>query len=610
LAGLLIPSKNNRFSKLSLVVFILALATVSLGQPFGRFGYTEPTSLPGFILHRDGFMASTPGASFFRYQEAYSSYRPTSTSDIEQTAITSTAGLGPRKLKVNLLRPGFALYFETGFYFKLGDKQAPYLSWADGSVGEEVPTPECSWVLVSFRNQQPPMILSFEGAKTSVILTGSPGNWILRSVDTEPNWVRVTEPTGTQPQQTANAADLGLLVRRVTPNLDLWATPAPALKGVDIKSDSTSVIATWHFAKAGAFIPMPPLLASTGGYNATIQSPTRDSGASTEQGPLIASDSPDLTIRFPVQKIEPGRSLLANLQLQKLTAPSSLTDIPSVFRLAFDNLSPSTDRKSRMIANASSSTYFSDASMVPEPFTGQRLLTDATGKGSDVAAAYALLLQCNLSADRSAQDTNSILLSLSLRRDWGTWMPMCGDLDTQRRAAALMSLAYVMDGGDAARLEAAMLETGLCAQRGLQRWQAHRHMATESPFLEPLDDLRTQLFFTKVPLPADAFVQSLLTPVKCKSDAAVTTSMRGTDTVLQWVATDELPTELELFCSGDYHVEKGRNVDSFDLKQTPTGVRLKVMSVDVGPTEVVLKSAKNAPLPPYVVPPPYSEVRR
>jgi hypothetical protein len=589
------------------LLIVLAPAAV-IGQAFGRFGYTEPTSLPAFLLSHEGFRINARSADTFKYQTSYPDYKPVTTSDTGQTASLSTQGETPRKIKIELTSEGFSLFFESGFTFRVSSMQCPFLSWADGSVGQDVPTPEVEWILVSFRESQPPVLLLFPSGRAAVRVFGTAGNWSIRSVDVAPHWVKIIAPTGTASQSTSTASELGLLVKRVQANIAEWRDPSPQLKSRDIAQDDTSVTATWHFSRSGVTVPPAALYSVLGGYRAQVTSRTKDSGVLTESGPLIVTDEPDLVIRFPVRSIAKGRSVVSAFAAS--AQPLSGRDIPSLLERAWRNEFAGTSERERRAISDSTDAYIASARDYLEPFTSQKLPFDAHGAGLDVAAAHALLLQASLSADMGSKDQNPLLLSVLLRHDWPSWLLWSDDVDLARRATALASLACLLQGTPEGRLRGAMLEAGLSAQRGLNLWLSHRGMATTQMFLEPLDKLRDDLFFTGPAPEPSAFVKALQSPLRISSEMPVSAVQQGEVAVLSWMEKNLTEKVIQLNGPASMGVLACKNLSHADAVRMGNILSVKALPTDVGWCELHVNLPKGLLLPPYAPPLPYEEVRR
>ena len=212
----------------------------------GRFGYTESVDIPGFLVERKGFKVRQDQADWFGFEMPSKIWKPVATDEFSQTVQLTGAGLSPEKARFDLLGAGFSLYFRHGIGLKLTSIQAPYLGWDEGSVGPGVPTPNLQWVLVSFRDSQPPLLLAVQGPKEAFRISGKPGDWRLRSATPYQGWVRVTAPLGLRPFATNTASSLGALTLQVKPLLKYLMDPIPKLLGAEYVDEPTAVtVSLW-----------------------------------------------------------------------------------------------------------------------------------------------------------------------------------------------------------------------------------------------------------------------------------------------------------------------------------------------------------------------------
>ena len=267
---------RKKLRRASACVGLFLAVPLCFAQAFGRFGYTEKIAVASFDVSRVGFQTKHAASDAFRWENPSTWWRPLATSEYQQVVGLSGVGRSPSKARFDLFEPGFALYFGTGMGLHTASTAAPYLSWSEGSVGPGVPTPKVSWVMLSFRNAQPPLVLAFLGAPAALTLTGRSGDWILRADTLYQGWVRVVAPLGTQGFSANSAGELGRLVKEVAAEAEVWTEPAPQLLGVQVSDEPTAVTATWTFDRPGALVPTPITLAPYGAYPLKLQSRTRN----------------------------------------------------------------------------------------------------------------------------------------------------------------------------------------------------------------------------------------------------------------------------------------------------------------------------------------------
>lgn len=510
-------------------LFLFLLICLAPAQAFGRFGYSDAPPVAGFIVDKEGFVTKFGAADKFYFSQPAARWTVSGVSDIEER-IDLGAGSGPSDLNVNLLAPGFMLRFPKGFSLKLHSTSAPFLSWKEASVGENVPTPNSRWVAISFKTNQPPIVLGFLDSEVSVVVDGKVGDWTIHTAKPYSGWVRVALPYGTRPVATDSAASLGPLSLSAALSNELWWQPAPKLTDLKISEEETAIEATWTFDRKGAIIPSGAALANLGKYPLTIKSKSRRLDGFTEEGPVTVCEQETLSIRLPVNRIPLGRALTVGSPAMEPIGTVSGFDVSGVVELALENLLAARDMRSKKTAEDAVAELIQTADYIAEPHTNQRLPFAADGKGIDVIAANALLYQAFSMSTRPTSLDNSLLTSVGLRRDWYSWKIWCDDVKTSRRAGAFAALAGALCSEPERRLDAAMSQAGLAAERGLGVFlQRQAHVLDEPKYLEPLWTIRNTIFsMAQTPRHPSAFAATLLgdlrlfgdPPVRCTGDAA------------------------------------------------------------------------------------------
>jgi len=508
-------------SALSAVLF--AIACLAPGQSFGRFGYTDDVDVPGFTIARDGFVPRFGASEKFYFPEPASAWKVLDASD---TGEDLDMGFG--SLSANLYAPGFMLKFPKGFSLRLLSTSAPYLSWKDASVGEHVPTPDVRWIAVSFKQAQPPIVLGFLDSEVALQVDGHVGAWTIRTLKPYDGWVRVALPVGTQPIATDSAASLGKLSLEVAASNSLWWQPAPILKSLTVSDEDTAVEATWLFDRQGAVVPVGAALARLGNYPIEIKTLVRRLDGYTEEGPTTVTGQQALTIRFPVHRIPLGRPLAAG-------SPSTISlagtpGCPALAALALESLDAGRSSETVKAASKAVDDLIQGAQYTLEPHTHQRLPYASDGAGIDSLAAGALLWQAGEISTKPDSEDNSLLTSVNWRRDWYTWRIWTSDPACARRAGAFAAVAGAMCSEPARRLDAAIDQAGLAADRGLGIFLARAAGRVDGPkVLEPLWELRSTIFDkNQTPAAKCPFAETLYSQVRvfgtssvqCSGDAA------------------------------------------------------------------------------------------
>lgn len=471
----------------------LLFAGVAMAQPFGRFGYRALPLVPGFEIDRAGFRAKLPGAPALRFEQPSTYWKPVATSHLSQTAMLSGFHRAPTKFRCDLLAPGFLLHFNNGLRFKFASREAPYLTWNEGSVGTDVPTPAVRWAVLSFKEHVPPIALGFLDGEASVVVKGRRGDWSIESSAT--GWVRVALPYGTMPVSTESISKLGAISALMKRHDRAWWQKSPELDSVTSTQDATSCTVSWTFDQPFAVVPSPVILAPIAGYRVSAQTPLTRLDGFTEEGPLAYCVGNVLTVRFPVRRIGTGRALAVGTPKDESLASVSPFDAKSVAELALHNLMGRRDRVVRSAVADALGAYLADSSAQPEPHTGQPLLYQADGTGLDLVGAAALLSQSKESAESAEPPTNPFLVSLGLRRDWASWSILGVSREKARRAASCAAIASLLT--ESSVDEAAVWEAGLAGERGLNIFLRRKgRIAEEAVLAEPLRPVRQSAFFT------------------------------------------------------------------------------------------------------------------
>lgn len=502
--------ESRSLARLSTSLLILVGCAIALaGDRFGRFGYkvAEPTF---FEISSEGFRVRQAAADMFRFAKPADRWKVVSVSDVSQTVYLTDAADGPQKLRTDLLAPGMSLYVNKGMRLRLSSINSPIVSWREGSAEAGVRTPLGSWVLVSFRDSQPPVLFAFLDGVGQAIIEGKTGAWSLVVPDYK-GWVRVVAPLGDSPAPANTAAALGQLVETVVRDVDLYTGRTPNAVGRDVVADEAGLTVRWQFDLPGATVPQAAMLAPLGGYGLKVLTAVRkvvDDQAGA--GPWFVLPGKELQIRFPVRRVPTGRALFVGPPLGKVEPP---TKLEQVVELALAGSLSSADSSLKSLSRSTLDAFVSSAFYIEEPFTKQRLPFDASGDGLDRAAAHALLSQTLLVSEKGSSAENSLLTSLLWRRDWQTWTITGSDQNVGRRASAILAIACALSPEPERRLEGALLQAGLAAQRGLARWKARMAGQTAYPPLtEPLAEIRDSLFSFEEP--KDDYVRSLVSPIR------------------------------------------------------------------------------------------------
>ncbi|MEQ1822545.1 MAG: hypothetical protein ABL949_08545 [Fimbriimonadaceae bacterium] len=483
-----------------------------------------------------------PASDRFVFPRPLRGWKAISTSDTSQTVMTQPYVGCPSKLRQDLTSPGFSAYFDHGIRLKIGTLSSPILSWGgggslDGTAG--LPTPEVRWVVVSFRDNQPPLLFAFPWNKGSLKISGKTGDWVLSS-DSFKGWMRVAAPLGVMPFRTNSAAEMGRLEADVKAQEAFWTQPPPIPTDTAIFEDDSSLTVEWTFDRPGAVVPPPAFLSGLAGYPVQILSKTKRIDAPTLEGPLSVTETSSLKLKFPIRRVPLGRVIGVGPP-PKTIGTASYIDVAGVFELALANLYATTPKEVRVQAEETCAQYVENMPNTVEPHTGQRLPYGADGVGIDVLAAQALLMQSNISGDKPNSEPNSLFSTIMFRRDWLSWRIWGPDRRVSRRASAITAIAAALAPEADRRLDAAMLQAGIVAERGLGIWLKRSGLGDGKPLLETAEHIRADIFMPDDYRRLDNSASSLRSPLRLFG--AGTASLEGTTLTITpnrtgaWVGT-------------------------------------------------------------------------
>ncbi|MCH7904552.1 MAG: hypothetical protein IH944_08300 [Armatimonadetes bacterium] len=521
------------WARASISAAAVCFAALAVAQSFGRFGYSSIPQVPGFRLFQEGFRAQNPSSGLIRFASPWSG-TPVEVSERRATYVGERREGSPQKIRVDLRRPGFELYFPLGFRFTVSSPQSPYLTWPEGSAGADVPIPASKWFMLSFRTRQPPVLFVFDEFPVGVRITGQSGQWTIESTEHFEGWIRVCLPLGARETELLTAAQLGQAVKAIERDESFWTQKNPSLLDFRIRSDEDGVTAVWTFDRPGAVVPAAALLSRAGGYPIQILSGIRETSAELWDGVIAYTTEPKLAITFPMRRVPTGRALT-------IAAKDPLViegdDISALVELALSNLVASSRAGLAKDIDERLNRYRDAAVYTREANTGQRHPFAADGTGFDDFAARVLLWQSQLHARGEPSGENEWLRSASSRIDWSTWMPWMSDQVVSRRAAALLAIAGALCQEPERRLMGAMLQAGLCSQRGLRLYRQRRgYPALPFDLVEPMYSFRSGLYL----MGPNAFVRSLASEVRVISDVPIRAVQEDGRISIRW-----LPSSLQ-----------------------------------------------------------------
>lgn len=392
----------TKWGRRLLAGLLLCLASLAIGNPFGRFGFGPIPAAPGWRLEDGALRPDRQGADWLRFARPLRDVKALALSP-EAATYSCRGGPGqPSKLRASLSLPAIELFFATGA--ELGSTFAgePFLTWDQGSVGPGVPTPAARWVIVSYPAPQPPVLIVSLSGPVSFAWRGSPGAWRLQTDKRWGGWLRFALPQGVHVAETHSAAQLGALAVAMRDREAHWALPAPRLLGFEARDEDCGLVAVWRYDRPGAMVPPCLLLARLAGYPVEIRSAVESPRAPTQDGPAALTKEPRLVVFLPARRAPFGRAVTVGA-IAEPSGPFSLTDGPLLGRLAWANLFASRSAEAASQAVGLLADYIVQAQQYVEPHTRQRVPYSAAGEGLDQAGVFAIL-EAALAHGESGQD--------------------------------------------------------------------------------------------------------------------------------------------------------------------------------------------------------------
>lgn len=598
------PSSSFRIPAGAWARILLIGSTVLLAASAFPQMKASLSDIVGLKVAREGISIQAEGAFPIQFSEPAESWQSVDRTAMAETIFASKKDWNPSKIRFNRLAPGFTAFFAKGIRLRVASPDAPYLSWTEGSVGKDVPTPPSRCITLSYPSSQVPLCLGFMDQPCALQVSGEAGNWLVESPPGYSGWVRFSLPNGTTPMVTDSAATLGHLAQSVAEQTELRSGPDPDLLENEVLSDDQSITVTYKFSRGSIVVPPALQFAPLGGYPVRIQSEVIDIPVVTDQTPLEITKTAELSVRFPVKYLPGGRSLpMGQIDPTPLGTASSL-DIPSVAELALANMIGARDRLAKTAAQATLDDYLAHVAFTDHE-DDQKLPFKLDGTGIDLASAQAFLMQSIQVAEGGKGEANALLQSVLKRYDWTTGLLEATDPSVSERATALAALTAALCPETDFRLIAGQLQAGLSGRKGLAIWRVRRHYLPAVPReIEPLPGLRQAVFGLAGPRTAEtAFGVSLYSPIRIIGDIPLYLTA---DWHLKWSEIENKPAVFTLKAPTEFTALAAANLTKLVL-EIEEGVRFLYTPTVAGECDVELSFAHPPLVPPITVLPHYSE---
>lgn len=428
-----------------------ALTSQSLTGGFGWFAFSDFHLLPLFEVTSRSFRVRSEHAREIFFAEDTEGMHSPRVSRYRKVIAFAPRSRCPFRLVLEQASLGFSLEFRDGVRL-VGSGDAPILSWSEGSVGVGVPTPAVPWVLLTWREAQPPILLSLSGEPSAWIARKEGPSFVVETVEGYKGWVRVLAPFGTEEMGTATARDLGVLLRTLKPHLPKLLAGAPNLLDATVTPSEEGFTVVWRFDKPGALIPLP-LLLREGGVPAELLTPM-EAGTLEKKPQYFVSRDSEVKVRFSALRLFPGRPVVQGPSgVAETLATLSHIDPPSVCEGALAYLAGIADEVLVRALKTALSAFMKEQPEEREPRTGLRFYFSRDGKGARLASAHAL-------NEMALTGESEGLLGLLGSLDWLTWLPMGVDEREKWEAGAIVSLAASLSDSWEVRALGAMANMG------------------------------------------------------------------------------------------------------------------------------------------------------
>jgi hypothetical protein len=519
---------------------VLVCLSFAQEEGFGRFGYRRSADLFGFQITPKGVKANHPDADRLQFVKELNQWNTVQISNWHQVVVCEGGAGLPSKIRFDLFDYGFSAYFPAGVKLKTTSTGNPLLSWTEGSVGKEVPTPASDWISLSFQDRQPPIVFGFPDSKAELTVTGTPGNWTISSDRRFKGWVRFSLPFGLEPVQTTTASALGRLTKRCKDYEDVWYSPVGDSTTPEIEEDAQGLNVTWNFPRKHAVIPVSLYLAVLGGYPVQISSQFRTFPSPLGNEPLIFTEEPVLKARLPVVRVPVGRGLSIGEFTNPLVSNYSWERPLEIVSLALSNTLSARPQVQTSFGKQLQQVFYDKQPIHREPNSKLSVFFDAAGKGTLETAIHGLLSQSLRASDSADVIEDPQLKSLFWRLD-----PYSGLInvkgDDERRVKAIAGIGTALCGSIESRFQSAFFQAGLAAERGLYRWQ---QLSVKKPqpkmFLEPMLSLRKGIFNLTLASDRDPILTNWLSEIRVLSELSIWAQQTEGGLELAWMPKDRL----------------------------------------------------------------------
>ena len=297
------------WARASSTAFFAVIAAATFGQATGRFGQEGLPQPSGMELTVEGFRIERAPGDTFKFLSPLAEMKRVETSERHCVVHFREIEGNPKKITVNTRSPGFEIEFKGAPTFKLGNLQRPLLTVDDASY-DGTSSPAKKWMLVSFRDRQPPVLFAGLDADCEWDIIGQPGSWVLTAKSDQPTRIRVALPRGRDLGQYDTLEMLGPLALTLSIEEEYWCGQTPKLVETRISDIGDQLEVVQSFDRLGALLPGAYPLTRQGGYGIEVLTGITQVQADLTFGPQVFSLEPKIVTRFPFIGVPAGRALV------------------------------------------------------------------------------------------------------------------------------------------------------------------------------------------------------------------------------------------------------------------------------------------------------------
>lgn len=544
-----------------------------LAHPFGRYGFAPTPPTPGFEFLPEGIRVDREGEPLIRFDQTLRGMHLLQTDGYWAAYGLLGGGKSPTRLRVSAFGPGLELYFEKGFSLTFQSERAPFISWAEGSVGPEVPTPKLNWAAFSWPEAKVPLVVATPAGEAAWQVVPRNGLWSLESVDQEfEGWIRIVLPLGIRPFETPTASELGRLASASLNQDGPLYGFLPRQRSTQVIEEGRLLLLRTELSQDGALVP-PYLLQERAGAP-KIQSETQTLRFPTPERTRSRLKGKVLEARMWIPRIPVGRAIVAR---EKAVPPVQMHPQPSVFaRRSLSLLTAEASPVTVLAVQKKQQSWFAEADVTTAQATALRLPYDQSSKQMDWLSALGVGLST------VGKDTTPSTVSVLWSYD-----PFMGELSVPQTP-----LSRALWG-----------VTSIVSNRPEVRWQLGTGLWNHVDSFKGQKDWASNFIRAALGDAKDPWWDALNSPARLLSGPRIFAKNEGGGYLLRWWANGPGVANLELLMPRPVRVVNDIDTELITLEQgeqlasEPVRVQLRVRALAKGEQKIHLKAIEGI-LPP------------